>query len=169
MAFDILAAILFVALVGIGYRKGALSQVSWLAAGVAAYFAAHPAAAVCAQIVYGTPSLEDPLLNLGMLLMGGGIVYVVVAITVGLLARFLRKDKNNPSGLDRFGGAVLGLGKAAVVVYVAAFGVMSIGTDLKEADPSDSLRLQGSRVLRVVEEAQPWLLEARKKTELALR
>jgi uncharacterized membrane protein required for colicin V production len=155
MALDILAAVVLISMMGLGYHKGALSQLAWLVAGVVAFLGARPAGAVCAQQIYGTPSLQEPFLDVAMTLLGGAVVYALVAAVSLLFVRFLKQDKDKPSGTDRMGGAVLGLGKAAVLVYVAAAVVLSMGATLEKADPEDRLRLRSSEVLRVAADAQP--------------
>jgi hypothetical protein len=157
MALDILAAVVLISMVGLGYHKGALSQLAWLGGGVAALLGARPAGAVCAQEMYGQTALGEPLLDAAMMLLGGSIIYVLVAGVGLLFVRFLKRDKDKPSGVDRVGGALLGLCKAAAVVYLAAFGVSQMSQTLQQADPADRLRLRGSEVLRASAEAQPFV------------
>ncbi len=160
MALDIIAGVLLVALVGLGYHKGALSQMAWLVAGVVAVAGAAPAGAVVTQSIYGVPKMEAPMLQAGMMVLGGAIVYVLIAGVSLLAVRFLRRDRERPSGTDRFGGALLGLGKAAIVIYIAGASVLHMGTTLQEADPADQLRLRNSEVLRLTQHIEPMVSQA---------
>lgn len=155
MALDILAAVVLISMMGLGYHKGALSQLAWLVAGAVAFLGARTAGAVCAQHLYGEAQLGEPVLDVAMTLLGGTIVYILVAGVALLFVRFLKQDRDKPSGTDRLGGAVLGLGKAAVLVHVAAVLVLALHPTLLKADPEDRLQLRDSEVLRVSRDVQP--------------
>jgi hypothetical protein len=101
MALDVLVGIFLVALVALGYRKGALSQVTWMAS--------------------------------------VGLAFV---------------------GFDRFGGALLGFGKATVVAYGAAWLIGGISPSLEQADPQDALRLRDSELVRLAQGVRPFFAQA---------
>jgi hypothetical protein len=158
MALDVLVGIFLVALVALGYRKGALSQVTWMASVGLAFVGSSQAGAVLSQVLYG--GAAEGLVGLGLRVMGGSAIFLAVAVVGGLLVRALRRDENTPSSFDRFGGALLGFGKATVVAYGAAWLIGGISPSLEQADPQDALRLRDSELVRLAQGVRPFFAQA---------
>ena len=157
MALDIVALIVVVALAAWGFRKGALTQVLQLIAVVLAFIAARPAGAVISVLIYGEAPVGEPFLDLGLTAVGGALVFAIASLVGHFIERGVRDEDEDPSSLDRFGGALLAAAKGVFIAWLAAAAVLSIEGALEEADPTDSLHLRDSNIVSVADGLpRPW-------------
>ncbi len=157
MALDIVALIIVISLLAWGARRGALAQILQVAAVVLSIVAARPAGAVMSVLIYGETTAGAPFVDFGLMALGGSVIFGIASVVGHFILRGVRDKDEDPSTLDRLGGAALGGLKGLLLAWLAAAAVLSIEGALETADPDDALSLRGSQIVSLARGLpQPW-------------
>jgi len=155
MSFDVVMGVMLLVFAGLGYRRGALRQVFYLAALVAALTLTAPLTALCVPIVRGWgPTWPDEALFAASrtLAVVGFYLVASVAITVGV--RMVHASSRLLGMADRWMGALLGLTKGFGLAALISTGV----TVAMDAWPSKDTRMHafadGSFCVAIVREVR---------------
>jgi len=137
VSLDILCGFLLVALIGLGYRSGAIAQGIRLGGLVAAFLLAPRLADLIGN--------DEPVLHWAITALAFSAIYTVVAI----IGHFVLSRDKGPGKWDRLAGAGLGLVKACVIASILAASLNILSPNIREIDPKDRLHLQDSMILAV--------------------
>lgn len=151
MTLDIVALVLALMFIYMGWRSGAVSQCMRVIAAVVAFMAASPVSRIINDLVFPATDLSGPVLEAMMLVASGILVYMALAVTGWLFARALWAASDGVTLLDRSGGASLGLLKSAILVYFLVAAVAMMRAPLERVDEKDVLHLRDSHLLGWVE------------------
>lgn len=151
MTLDLISAGIAVVLGLLGWRAGALTQLFRVGAVVGAFVGAAPFATLLEGTFRPGTAISGPVEE-SLLLLGSGLVlYLAFALVAAVSIRMMRSASDRLSFADRFGGLVLGVAKAAVVVYFLASAVSMVREPLRAVEAGDWLGLEESRVVGFVD------------------
>lgn len=148
MVVDILAAVIVVVLVWMGWRSGALRQVLRVLALVLVFVGVPFVAPLMKELVFGESGVASPGVEVGSIFLAALLIYGTLAISAYLVIRIMRAVSLTLSLVDRTGGAALGALLATLLVYLLAALVAFLQGPLSERDPDDRLRLRSGRVIQ---------------------
>ncbi|WP_158542546.1 CvpA family protein [Lujinxingia litoralis] len=150
MTLDIVAAFVWVVLVALGWRSGALRQVVRIIAAVAVVAGSSSVSPFVRDTLFESSGPATPGVEALSLLLSGIFIYAGVVFAGWLAVRILRMASDTLGKLDRFAGAMLGALKGLILVYFAVVLVVLIENPLTEHDPDNALGLQGGRAATFV-------------------
>ena len=143
MSLDIVAGLIIVGFVGLGFRSGAKAQLLRLGGLAVAFFGAASLARLVTHLFYSSENTTEPILMWGMTALMFMVLYTAIAIVGHML---LRRD-GGPSKKDRLAGACIGLAKALLLTLGIGAAVLLSYDDLSRIDPQDRLHVRDSLVL----------------------
>lgn len=161
MTIDVSVLVIALALTFLGYRAGLLSQGVRIAALLGVVFASPFVAAVLRTALFGESQVTVPLIEGICLFMAGIVLYVGISLSGWLAIKTMRAASDALTTTDRFGGALVGLLKALVIVYLLVFIALFFESALAKHDPDDRLRMRDGHATQFVRENNvlaPWHL-----------
>ena len=159
MTVDVVILIVFLVLVYLGWRSGALSQTLRIAAAVAVIFGSPYVAPFAREAMFGRADVATPLVEAGSLFVAGLAIYLAVSVSGWLAVRTLRATSRTLSTMDRAAGAGIGAVKASLLIYFLVAGLLFLMVPLEKTDPDDTLHLRDGEATQVVEQYDviaPW-------------
>ncbi|TXD39686.1 CvpA family protein [Lujinxingia vulgaris] len=159
MTLDMIAGFVWVVLVALGWRSGALRQIVRIIAAIAVVIASSWISPWVRDAVFDAPGPATPGVEALSLLMAAVGIYVGVVLAGWVAVRILRATSQTLGKLDRLAGAGLGGIKGLILVYFAVVLVVLIETPLTRYDPDNALGLREGRAAEFVREHNvlaPW-------------
>jgi uncharacterized membrane protein required for colicin V production len=142
MTLDAVALFILALLVHLGWRSGAIVQVTKVVAAVGVFALSPQLSEPLREVVFQRTDLSEPLVEAASIAMTGLLVYVAISVTGWLLVKAIRGTSETLSRMDRGLGATLGSLKAALLVYFLLLCVALLQVPIEEVDPRDRLRLR---------------------------
>ncbi len=150
MTVDVVGVLLFVFLVYLGWRSGAIRQIFRVLGLVAVVVGVPFLSPVIRQLVFDQAGRSTPGVEV-ISMIGAGLVIYVSVIAVGWIAiGVMRTISTVLSLLDRAGGAAIGALKAAILLYLLAVVVLFLEGPIDEADPDNRFFLRGGWLTETV-------------------
>lgn len=159
MIVDIVSLVAAGLLVALGWRSGAMRQISRIVAIIAVIVGVPFVSPVVRRVVFGEAGRASPGIEVASIVMAGVAIYLAVAIGAWLVIKSLRFLSATLGLFDRMGGAVIGGVKALVLIYLVAVLVVFMEGPLTERDPDNRLGLRGGTVTDLVADHNllaPW-------------
>ncbi len=171
MIADGISALVVVLAVALGWRSGAIRQVTRLVAVVAMIVGVPFVSPWIRELIFEESGRASPGVEIGSMLVAGFVIYVTVALAGYVMARMMHWMSSILGFLDRLGGATMGVVVGGLMVYFLAVGMVFMESDLEEWDPENRYHLQGGTVMELAAEHNvlgPWQFPDLKRLHGAL-
>ena len=172
MFVDGLALLLFVLLVWLGWRAGALSQGLRVGAAVGAFILAPLVAELVREVLFGADSVGGPAQEVAALVAAGIGLYVLIALLGWLLIKAAHTVSDTLKTTDRLMGAGLGALKAIILIYFGLACLALLQVPLERVDPQDHLHLRDGLSFQIASKdplIAPWNFPHLRRLHAALR
>ncbi|WP_164856215.1 CvpA family protein [Lujinxingia sediminis] len=150
MTLDLIAGFVWLVLVALGWRSGALRQIVRIIAAIAVVIASSWVSPWIRDAVFDASGPATPGVEALSLLMAAVGIYVGVVLAGWLAVKILRTSSPTLGTVDRLAGAGLGGMKGLILVYFAVVLVVLIETPLTRYDPDNALGLREGRAAEFV-------------------
>lgn len=159
MIVDILSLLLFIVLVILGWRSGALRQLLRIIAVVVVILGAPFLSPIIRDLLFQESGTASPGVEVLCLFLAGVAIYITISLGAWLVIRIMRAASPALGFLDRFGGAGLGAAKAAILIYLGIGLIVLLQGPLEDYDPENNLALREGTLTEFVSEHNvlaPW-------------
>lgn len=142
MTVDVISAFVFLVLLFLGWRSGALRQILRVVAIVVVIIGVPFVSPMIRSILFGESGRASPGIEVFSLLAAGVLIYITVAVAGWLAVKVLRAASPTLGFMDRVGGASIGAAKAAIIIYLGVVLMVMLEGPLLERDPDNNMGLR---------------------------
>ncbi|MDX9720773.1 MAG: CvpA family protein [Myxococcota bacterium] len=144
MVIDFFVLFVLVLMSWLGHRKGFAAQVAGLAAIVAVYFLAIPAASLVRNLLFAREGISFPGVETASIIIAGVIVFLLTWLAVRFLAGSLTTISERIESIDAIVGAIFGFLKAVLFSYLFLCVLVYAESPLSSAMPALGEQAQSS-------------------------